>query len=330
MLFILLIPAALTSTFGRMVGIRRQGWALFAAMVVMLVGRRSARRYAAEQHGSQVLQQTGVELSRHGRRPPGGNLEGKEQRFGIADSALVGERSPPSPPTARSTAAHDSYTGIGGVVPLVNMMTGEVIFGGVGSGLYGMLLFVLLAVFIAGLMVGRTPEYLGKKIEAREIKLVLIGILVMPHRRARHAGRRDRDQVRRRPRSTTPGRRASRRPSTPTCSQANNNGSAFAGYRVQPNFSATLGGVGDAVRPLRPDPRGARRRRLAGRSGSPRPAPGTLRTDTPTFVVLLIGVIVLVAALTFFPALLLGPIARADGELVLMRRDLRLTRRRRG
>ncbi len=176
-LFILLIPAALTYTFGRMVGNRRQGWALYAAMGVMLVAS-IAVSYAAEQHGSPAQHSAQV-ASASADGTTGGNLEGKEQRFGIASSAEWAAAT-----TAASNgsvnSAHDSYTGIGGSVPLVNMMTGEVIFGGVGSGLYGMLLMVLLAVFIAGLMVGRTPEYLGKKIEAREVKLTLIGTLFVP------------------------------------------------------------------------------------------------------------------------------------------------------
>ena len=174
MLFILLIPAALTATFGRMVGNRRQGWALYAAMAVMLVAA-IAVAYAAEQNGSPAQKAAGVEPPRP-TAPPAATSR--------ARSSASGSRTAPmwaAVTTAASNgsvnSAHDSYTGVGGAVPLVNMMTGEVIFGGVGSGLYGMLLFVLLAVFIAGLMVGRTPEYLGKKIEAREVKLVLIGTL---------------------------------------------------------------------------------------------------------------------------------------------------------
>ncbi len=177
MLFILLIPAALTATFGRMVGNRRQGWALYGAMMVMLVAGIAAT-YAAESAPSPAQDAAQV-ASAEGDGTTGGNLEGKEQRHGIANTALWATAT-----TAASNGSvngsHDSFTGLGGVAPLVNMMTGEVIFGGVGSGLYGMLLFVLLAVFIAGLMVGRTPEYLGKKIEAREVKLTMIGTLYAP------------------------------------------------------------------------------------------------------------------------------------------------------
>ena len=176
-LFILLIPAALTATFGRMAGNRRQGWALYGAMLV-LFGAGMVASYAAEQNGSPAQHSAGLETQvRDGST--GGNMEGKEQRNGIADSTEWATATTDAS-NGSVNSAHDSYTGIGGLVPLANMMTGEVIFGGVGSGLYGMLLMVLLTVFIAGLMVGRTPEYLGKKIEAREMKLVLIGVLVVP------------------------------------------------------------------------------------------------------------------------------------------------------
>jgi len=177
LLLILAIPASLTYTFGRMVGNRRQGWALYAAMTIMFV-IGVAVVYAAEQHGSPAQHHAGV-LTHALDGSTGGNMEGKEQRFGIVDSSLW---------TAVTTvtscgavnASLDALTGIGGLVPAANLSTGEVIFGGVGSGLYYMLLFVLLTVFIAGLMVGRTPEFLGKKIESRQVKLVLVGVLVTP------------------------------------------------------------------------------------------------------------------------------------------------------
>ena len=176
-LFILLIPAALTATYGRMVGSRRQGWALYAAMLTMfVVGVATA--YPAEQHGSPALREAGLTMdASHGST--GGNLQDHEQRFGIANSALWATATTDAS-NGSVNSGHESYTGIGGLVPLVNMATGEVIFGGVGSGLYGMLLFVLLTVFISGLMVGRTPEYLGKKIEAREIKLAMMGTIFVP------------------------------------------------------------------------------------------------------------------------------------------------------
>jgi potassium-transporting ATPase potassium-binding subunit len=319
LLFILLIPAALTYTFGRMVGNRRQGWALYAAMAVMLVAT-IAVAYAAEQNGSPAQKSAQVATAT-ADGTTGGNLEGKEQRNGIASSAEWAAIT-----TAASNgsvnSAHDSYTGIGGSVPLVNMMTGEVIFGGVGSGLYGMLLMVILAVFIAGLMVGRTPEYLGKKIEAREVKLTLIGTLYVPLAvlvftsiaLATKYGA---------PSIFNSGPQGFSETLYAYTSQGNNNGSAFAGYTgfVQPNapgnvgafgitFADVLGGtamLGGRFVPL------LAALAVAGSLATKRVAPfgrGTFRTDTPTFVALLIGVIVIVAALTFFPALLLGPIVQ--------------------
>ena len=311
MLFILLIPAALTATFGRMVGNRRQGWALYGAMAAMLVvGVLVA--YAAEQNGSPAQHATAIE---------GANLEGKEQRFGIANSALWATVTTDAS-NGSVNSAHDSYTGAGGAVPLVNMMTGEVIFGGVGSGLYGMLLMVILAVFIAGLMVGRTPEYLGKKIEAREVKLVLIGTLFVPlavlaltaFAISTKWGA---------PSIYNTGPQGFSETLYAYTSQTNNNGSAFAGFTgyVQPNAPGNVGAFGitfaDIVGGLammvgRFIPLLAALA-VAGSLATKRVAPlsaGTFRTDTPTFVVLLIGVIVIVAALTFFPALLLGPIVQ--------------------
>lgn len=169
LLAILAIPAALTNTFGRMIGSRRQGWAIYSAMLVWFVAA-VAIVYVAESDSTAAMQAAGLS---------GGNMEGKDIRFGIGSSSLFAAVTTVASCGAVN-AAMESLTGIGGAVPLANMMTGEVIFGGVGSGLYGMLLFVLLAVFLAGLMVGRTPEYLGKKIGPREIKLVVIGTLSVP------------------------------------------------------------------------------------------------------------------------------------------------------
>jgi K+-transporting ATPase ATPase A chain len=320
LLFILLIPAALTATFGRMVGNRRQGWALYAAMTAMLVVT-IAVAYGAEQHGSPAQRSADVATA-SADGTTGGNLEGKEQRFGIANSAVWAAIT-----TAASNgsvnSAHDSYTGAGGTVPLVNMMTGEVIFGGVGSGLYGMLLFVLLAVFIAGLMVGRTPEYLGKKIEAREVKLTLIGTLytalaVLVLTALAIATKWGAPSI------YNSGPQGLSEALYAYTSQGNNNGSAFAGYTgyLQPNapgnegafgitFADILGGLamlGARFVPL------LAALAVAGSLAVKRVAPlgaGSFRTDTPTFVFLLIAVIVIVAALTFFPALLLGPIVQA-------------------
>ena len=313
MLFILLIPAALTATFGRMVGSRRQGWALYVAMTAMLVAT-IAVAYAAESNSSPALQAAGIEQ--------GGNLEGKEQRNGVVNSASWAAIT-----TAASNgsvnSAHDSYTGAGGAVPLVNMMTGEVIFGGVGSGLYGMLLMVLIAVFIAGLMVGRTPEYLGKKIEAREIKFTLIGVLypslgVLVLTALAIATKWGAPSI------YNSGPQGFSETLYAYTSQGNNNGSAFAGYTgfVQPNAPGNVGAFGItfadimgglAMLAARFVPLMAALAvagSLAAKRVSPA-GPGTFRTDTPTFVFLLVFVIVIVAALTFFPALLLGPVVQA-------------------
>ncbi len=328
LLFILLIPASLTLTFGRMVGSRRQGWALYSAMLVMFVAG-IAVAYPAEQHGSPAQKtavaalpsSAGADLgARNGTT--GGNLEGKEQRFGIADSALWATATTDAS-NGSVNSAHESYTGAGGAVPLVNMMTGEVIFGGVGSGMYGMLLFALLAVFIGGLMVGRTPEYLGKKIGAREIKLAVIGTFVVPLfvlintalSVAIGAGRKS---------IFAPGPQGFSEALYAYTSQGNNNGSAFAGYTgfLQPNapgnvgatsvnFADLLGSFAMLVGRFAPLLAALA---VAGALAVKRVAPpgaGTLRTDTPTFVALLVGTIVLVAALTFVPALLLGPIVQS-------------------
>jgi K+-transporting ATPase ATPase A chain len=323
-LFILLIPAALTATYGRMVGSARQGWALYATMLILLAVGIGVS-YGAEAAGSPAQEAAGIESAADGGDSSGGNLEGKEQRFGIASSTEWAAIT-----TAASNgsvnSAHDSYTGIGGAVPLVNMLTGEVIFGGVGSGLYGILLFVLLAVFIAGLMVGRTPEYLGKKIEAREIKLVMIGTLVVPLlvlvltavAVASKYGA---------PSIFNNGPQGFSETLYAYGSQANNNGSAFAGFTgfVQPNapgnagsfgitFADLLGGIAMLVGRFVPMLAAlAVAGSLAGKRIAPA-GPGTLRTDNPTFVALLIFVIVLVAALTFFPALLLGPVGQGLTE----------------
>jgi K+-transporting ATPase ATPase A chain len=311
LLLILAIPAGLTATFGRMVGNRRLGWALYCAMALMFVAG-VAIVYAAEVHGSAAQQLAGLS---------GSNLEGKEVRFGDAGSALwVVVTTVAS--CGAVNAAHDALTGIGGAVPLANMMTGEVIFGGVGSGMYGLLLFVLLAVFLAGLMVGRTPEFLGKKIEAREIKLVAIGTLAVPLLvlvatalaiSTRYGA----------PSIYNAGPQGFSETLYAYVSQANNNGSALAGYTgfVQPNspgnagafgitFADVLGGISMLAGRFVPLVLAlAVAGSLAGKRVAPA-GPGTMRTDTPTFVVLLIGTILLVALLTFVPALLLGPVVQ--------------------
>ncbi|HWW89534.1 MAG TPA: potassium-transporting ATPase subunit KdpA [Solirubrobacteraceae bacterium] len=318
-LLMLAIPAALTATYGRMVGSRRQGWALFAAMTVMFVVGFTVL-YAAEVHGSPAQHAAGLHtVATHGSI--GGNLEGKELRFGTAGSALF-DTTATATSTGAVNSAFDSLTGLGGAVPMANLGTGEVIFGGVGSGLYVMLLYALIAVFIGGLMVGRTPELLGKKIEAREIKLATLGILITPLTAlaataiaiADHAGRVS---------IFNTGPQGFSETFYAYLSQANNNGSAFAGYTgfIQPNagsvgshgitFADLLGSFNLAFARYAPilfvlAVAGS----LAGKRVSPAGL-GTMRTDNPTFVVLLLGVIVLVGALTFFPALILGPIVQA-------------------
>ena len=274
MLSILAIPAGLTATFGRMVGSRRQGWAIYVAMTVLFVAG-VAVIYAAESHSTAAMHAAGL---------VGGNMEGKEQRFGIGSSSLFAAVTTVASCGAVN-AAMESLTALGGAIPLANISLGEVVFGGVGSGLYGMLLFVLLAVFLAGLMVGRTPEYLGKKIEAREIKLVVLGTIGVPllvlvvtavavatsYGKASifNAG----------PQGFTESLYA-------YTSQANNNGSAFAGYTgfLQPNGNnagslrrhvlPAAGRRVDAPRALPPDARRAGRRRRTGRqardAGRPR------------------------------------------------------------
>ncbi len=321
MLTVLVIPAGLVFMYGRMAGNRRQGYAIYATMAVMFLGAVSVA-YIAEAHGSPAQHAAGLHTQVLAGST-GGNLEGKEQRFGIASSALFDTVTTVTSCGAVNSAI-ESYTGIGGAVPMANLSASEVIFGGVGTGLYSILLYVLLAVFIGGLMVGRTPEYLGKKIEAREIKLVAIGLLITPLSALFATALATASSAGRASISTAAGisPQGFSESFYAYLSQANNNGSAFAGYTgyIQPNpgnlgahgikFADILGGFTMLFARYSPilfalAVAGA----LAGKRVSP-PGLGTMRTDNPTFVVLLIGVIVLVGALTFFPALLLGPIVQ--------------------
>ena len=321
MLAVLLIPAALVFMYGKLTGKRRQGYAIYSTMMIMFLGA-VAVAYIAEAHGSPAQHAAGLHTAVvHGST--GGNLEGKEQRFGIAGSALFDVITTVTSCGAVNSAI-ESFTGIGGAVPFANLSASEVIFGGVGTGLYSILLYVLLAVFLGGLMVGRTPEYLGKKIEAREIKLVSLGILITPLAAlfatalavASSAGRASIDTA------IAHGPQGFSETLYAYLSQANNNGSAFAGYTgfIQPNagnlgshgvtFADLLGGFTMVFARFAPILFAlAVAGSLAGKRISPAGL-GTMRTDNPTFVVLLIGVIVLVGALTFFPALLLGPIVQ--------------------
>jgi K+-transporting ATPase ATPase A chain len=321
LLLILVIPASLTYTYGRMVGSARQGWAIFSAMFVLFVAG-VAVVYIAEQHGTPAQHLAGLHTHAFSGST-GGNLEGKEQRFGIADSSLW---------TAVTTvtscgavnAAFESLTGLGGAVPFANLGVGEVVFGGVGSGLYSMLLYVLLAVFIGGLMVGRTPEYLGKKIQAREIKLIALGVLVTPLATLLSSGIASASELGKRSLYAGVNPQGFSETLYAYLSQANNNGSAFAGYTgfIQPNAPGNAGSYGISFADLLGGivMIGARflpilfvlavAGALAGKRVSPAGL-GTMRTDNPTFVVLVVGVVILVGALTFFPAILLGPIVQS-------------------
>jgi K+-transporting ATPase ATPase A chain len=305
MLAILLIPVALCFTFGQMCRDKRQGLALLLAMLVMLIPLIGVT-VIAEQAGNPALQQLNIDQTAQHNLFPGGNMEGKETRFGITNSALWATAT-----TATSNGSvnsmHDSYQPLGGLIPLWLMHLGEVVFGGVGSGLYGMLMLVIITVFVAGLMVGRTPEYLGKKIEPFEMKMASIAVLVMPlfvlFFTAIVA-------------VTYAGTSATANPSAHGFSEmlyaftsmVNNNGSAFAGLNASKPLYTILGGVGILLgRYFIAIPTIA----LAGSLVQKKKIPsgsGTLLTHTPLFVMLLVAVTIVLGALTFFPALALGPI----------------------
>ncbi len=303
MLAILLIPAGQVFMFGKMVAARRHAWVVFAAMFAMFAIGVGVN-LPAEQHGSQVLRSSGVNITQ-GHGQSGGNMVDKEVRLGLADTATWTVATSDAS-NGSVNGAFDAQTAAGGAVPLVNLFVGEVIFGGVGSGLYGMFFYILIAVFIAGLMVGRTPEYLGKKIEAREIKIAALGALFVPTMVL----------VMTAVAIVTKSGLASVynhgvHGFTETLyaydSQGNNNGSAFAGYGAT-SFSASLGAVAMYFGRFVPLLAALA---LAGSLAQKRIVPasaGTFRTDGATFGVLLVGVIVLTAGLMIFPALTLGPI----------------------
>jgi len=304
MLAMILIPASLTYTFGRMVGDTRQGWAVLATMTLLFLALLATAVHS-EQQGNPLVAKLGVDQAASVLQP-GGNMEGKEARFGIAASALFATIT-----TGTSCGAvnsmHDSFTPLGGFVPLFNMQLGEVVFGGVGTGLYSMLIFALIGVFIAGLMIGRTPEYLGKKIEAFEIKMSSIAILVMPFIVLVGTA----VAV-----SLTAGQAAVANPAAHGFSEilyaftsaSNNNGSAFAGLSANtPFYNTALGLVMWFGRYWPIIAVLAIAGSLAGKKRVPVTA-GTMLTHGPTFVILLIGTVLLVGALTFVPALALGPI----------------------
>jgi K+-transporting ATPase ATPase A chain len=298
MVLIFAIPAGLTYTFGRMARDQKQGWAIFAAMALLFfVGVATAYRFEAA--GNPVMQNLPVTQTL-------GNMEGKEVRFGVANSALFATVTTDASCGAVNSM-HDSFTPLGGLVPLVNIQLGEVIFGGVGAGLYGMLVMVLLSVFIAGLMVGRTPEYLGKKIESREIKLAMLYILIFPFVILVFSGWS----------AVAPYGVSSLNNAGPHglteilyayTSATGNNGSAFAGLNANtPWYNVTQGLTMLAGRFLMIVPVLAIAGSLVGKKAVPESL-GTFPTNGTLFVILLVGVILIVGALTFFPALALGPI----------------------
>jgi K+-transporting ATPase ATPase A chain len=304
-LAILLIPASLCYTFGRMVGDKRQGWALLATMFVIFIPLLILC-YSSEQAGNPVLTAAGVDQTASSLQT-GGNMEGKEVRFGIANSALWATAT-----TAASNGSvnsmHDSFSPLGGLVPMVMIQLGEVVFGGVGSGLYGMLAFVIVAVFIAGLMVGRTPEYIGKKIEAFEVKMaalvilipccfVLLGTAIASVTVTGVAS------------ISNPGPHGFSQMLYAFSSMSNNNGSAFGGLNANTLFYNTLGGIAMLFgRFWTMIPVLAIASSLAAKKYVP-PSAGTLPTHTLLFILFLASVVIIVGALTFFPALGLGPIA---------------------
>ncbi len=298
------IGAALTNVFGRMVGDQRQGWAIFAVMGLLFLGGTTLA-YWAEGKGNPEIAALGVDQQPSALQP-GGNMEGKEVRFGIANSALFTTVTTDASCGAVNTM-HDSLTPLGGMVPLINIMLGEIIFGGVGSGLYGMLLFAILSVFIAGLMVGRTPEYLGKKIEAKEVKMAMLAILVLPLSMLGFtaiatvakdglAG------------IANPGPHGFTEILYAYTSATGNNGSAFAGLSANTMFyNTTLAFAMLIGRFLMVIPALAIAGSLARKKILP-PSAGTFPTYGMQFVLLVVGVILIVGGLTFFPAISLGPV----------------------
>jgi potassium-transporting ATPase potassium-binding subunit len=296
MISIFSLGAALTNVFGRMVGNQRQGWAILAVMGVLFISGVIVT-YWAEANGTTALQALGL---------TGGNMEGKEVRFGIVASSLFAVIT-----TAASCGAvnamHDSFTALGGMIPLINIQLGEIIVGGVGAGLYGMLIFVVISIFVAGLMVGRTPEYVGKKIEAREVKMAMLAILVLP---LMYLGWTAVAVVY----PTAVASMANAGPHGFTevlyayTSQTGNNGSAFAGLTGNILFYNVTGGVAMFVgRFFMIVPAMAMAGSLAGKKSIPASA-GTLPTTGGLFIGLVVGVILIIGGLTFFPALALGPI----------------------
>jgi K+-transporting ATPase ATPase A chain len=326
MFLIFVIPAALTYTFGRMVGDTRQGWAIFAAFSVMFfVGVFVC--YGFEQAGNPILARLGIQTEATPGQP-GGNMESKEVRFGIANSALYATVTTDASCGAVNSM-HDSYTPIGGLVPLFNILTGEVIFGGVGAGLYGILLYCMLAVFIAGLMVGRTPEYLGKKIESKEVKMAMLAVVATALSVLVFTALSSVIDFPAKGYWNAPGAAAANINNNGPhgfaeimygyASGTGNNGSAFAGLNANtPWYNLTIGLAMWIGRFLFLIPLLAAAGSLAAKKKIPFTS-GTFPTHGPLFVGLLVGTVLIVGALTYFPALSLGPIVEhflmKDGSL---------------
>jgi K+-transporting ATPase ATPase A chain len=305
MLAIFTIGAGLTYTLGRMTGSQKHGWAVLGAMVVVFFAG-VVTLYWNEAHGNPILRGLGADQSVTALQP-GGNMEGKEVRFGIANSSLFATVTTDASCGAVNSM-HDSFTPLGGMVPMVNIALGEIIFGGVGSGLYGILIFCVLSVFIAGLMVGRTPEYLGKKIESYDVKMAMLYVLIFPlviliftaisvlapsfgTSQLNNAGPHGLSEI-----------------LYAFVSGAGNNGSAFAGISANTYwYNTTIGITMLMGRFLMIVPMLAVAGNLARKKITP-PSLGTFPVTTPLFTVLLVSVILIVGALTFFPALSLGPI----------------------
>ena len=312
---IFLIPAALTYSFGKLVRDTRQGWAVFTAMAVLWLGGVVVA-YHFEQRGTPMLEKAGIAMADTGNQT-GGNMEGKEARFGIADSALFATVTTDASCGAVNSM-HDSFTPLGGLVPLFNIELGEVVFGGVGAGLYGMLMFAILAVFIAGLMVGRTPEYLGKKIEQKEVKMAMIAMLVLAASVLLFAGASSIMPFVKNSFWNAPGPAAANtnNPGAHGFSEilyaytsgTGNNGSAFAGLSANtPWYNITIGFAMLIGRFMMLLPLLAIAGSLAAKKQVPVSA-GTFPTHGPLFVGLLVGVVIIVGALTYFPAVSLGPV----------------------
>ncbi len=308
MLAILAISSGLTYTFGRMVGNQRHGWAVFCAMAILFLAGVFVTYYY-EARGNPIFNRYGVTqaaVETAGHEQAGGNMEGKEVRYGILNSTLWAVATTDAS-NGSVNSMHDSYTPLGGMIPLLDILLGEIIFGGVGAGLYGMLVMVVLTVFIAGLMVGRTPEYLGKKIEAKEVKLAMLYVLIFAFfilvltawASVTNMGLQSRNNL---------GPHGLSEILYAFTSGTGNNGSAFAGLNANTPFYNTTNGLAMLFgRYFMIIPMMAIAGSLAAKKAVP-PSLGTFPVTTPLFVVLLIGVILIVGALTFFPVLSLGPI----------------------